>query len=276
MTTTPTARTESATPGGRRSGRRPVVIAVIGVVVLFVLAAVIGRGSSPAPKPPSANVGTQLDTALPSNIALLPLTDENGRPTNLAAFQGKIVVLTDFMTSCQEVCPITTAQLNQIDQAVSKAGLAGKVQFVEVTVDPGRDDPARLHAYRSFANLLPNWTLLTGTPQNLATLWQYFGVSYAKAPEQNPPGIDWLTKQPMTYDVTHSDVLLYLDAAGHERFVIEGTPIGTNAPLTAGERSFLNNQGQSNLTDTSGESWTPDQALQPLSWLTKKHLHATS
>jgi len=50
---------------------------------------------------------------LPPDIANTPLVDETGRTTNLAAFKGKIVVLTDFMTLCQEVCPITTAVLNQ-------------------------------------------------------------------------------------------------------------------------------------------------------------------
>lgn len=275
MTTAPTQESPAAARG-RLSGRRSVVMTVFGVVVLFLLALLIGRSSSAAPKPPSANVGTQMDSVLPPNIAQLPLVDENGNTTNLAAFQGKVVVLSDFLTTCQEVCPITTAQLNQVDHAVRKAGLSDKVQFVDVTVDPARDDPARLHAYRTFADLLPNWTLLTATPESLATLWRYFGVSYSKTPEDNPPGIDWLTNKPLTYDVTHSDVLVYLDASGHERFVIEGAPVGTKAPLTPGERSVLNDQGRSNLTDTSDESWTPDQALQVVSWLTKKHLHAAS
>jgi protein SCO1/2 len=213
---------------------------------------------------------------LPADIANTPLVDETGRTTNLASFNGKIVVLTDFMTLCQEVCPITTAVLNQVDQAVTKAGLGDKVQFVDITVDPGRDDPARLHAYRSFAKLLPNWTLLTGTPENLAKVLKYFGVGYEKTAEENPPGIDWLTGKPLTYDLTHSDVLIYLDESGHQRFMIQGMPVGSDAGLTDGELSFLNDQGRSNLTDSADASWTGDQALQVVSWLSKKHIKPAS
>jgi len=276
MTSTPTTDAPSTSGSSRRRPSRLVLAGVLGVVVLFVIALVVGRASSSAPKPPGANVGTQLDTALPPDIANTPLVDETGRTTNLAAFKGKIVVLTDFMTLCQEVCPITTAVLNQVDEAVTKAGLADKVQFVDITVDPARDDPARLHAYRSFAKLLPNWTLLTGTPENLGTVLKYFGVGYEKTAEENPPGIDWLTGKPLTYDLTHSDVLIYLDEAGHQRFVIQGMPGGSGAALTDGELSFLNDQGRSNLTDAADASWTGDQALQVVSWLSKKHIKSAS
>jgi protein SCO1/2 len=250
------------------------IIGALVVVALFVVAVVIGQQSSASPKPPGENVGAQLNDPLPDNIASLPLVDEHGNDVNLASFQGKIVVMTDFLTTCQEICPITTAVLNQVDQAVTKAGLADKVQFVDVTVDPGRDDPARLHAYRDFAKLLPNWTLLTGTQQNLDTLFKYFGISYEKTAEDadGPPAIDWLTGKPLTYDVSHSDVLIFLDQQGKQRFVMQGAPLGSNAPLTDGERAFLNDEGHENLTNAADGSWTGDQALQVVSWLAKKHI----
>jgi protein SCO1/2 len=254
------------------STRRTLIVAA-GAFVVFATAVLVGHASAKPPSPPSSDVGTQLNTVLPDSIRQLPLIDENGRSTNLAAFDGKIVVLTDFMTLCQEICPITTSVLNQIDSAVTKAGLAGKVQFVDVTVDPDRDDPAHLHAYRSFAALLPNWTLLTGTPANIATLWKHFGASFSKAPADSPAPLDWLTGKPLTYDIVHSDVLVYFDAEGHERYLIEGMPNGTAAPLTSGERDFLSDEGRANLTDTADATWTEPQGLQVLSWLTKKHLH---
>ena len=257
------------------STRRTLMVAA-GAFVLFAVAVLIGHASAKPPSPPSSQVGTQLNVVLPDAIRHLPLTDENGRPTNLAAFDGKIVVLTDFMTLCQEICPITTSELNQIDGAVNKAGLAGKVQFVDVTVDPERDDAAHLHAYRSFAGLLPNWSLLSGSAQSLATLWKYFGASYSKVAADSPAPTDWLTGKPLTYDIVHSDVLIYLDALGHERYVIEGMPNGTGAPLTSGERGFLSDEGRANLTDTADATWTEPQGLQVISWLTKKHLHAPS
>ncbi len=255
------------------AGARPrLVMAGVGVVVLLAAAVVIGHGSRGALKPPADTVGTQLDTALPASIANLPLVDEYGHATSLAALRGKTVVLSDFMTLCQEVCPITTAELNQADTAVIKAGLSAKVQFVEITVDPARDTPSRLHAYRAFAALHANFSLLTGTAANIATLWQSLGVAYERQPEDSPPSIDWLTGKPLTYDVGHSDVLLYLDPTGHKRYVIDGMPNGTKAPLTTGERGFLDAQGRTNLTDAADASWTEPQALQVVSWLEGKRL----
>lgn len=256
-----------------RSARRTFLVAAC-CFALFLTALLIGRASAPPPKPPGADVGTKLNVVLPTSIRQLPLTDEFGKSTNLAALDGKVVVLTDFMTLCQETCPITTSELNAIDGTVTKAGLASKVQFVNITVDPDRDSPTRLHAYRTFANLLPNWTLLTGSASNLATLWKYFGASYSKVPADSPPPLDWLTGKPLTYDLIHSDVLVFLDAKGLERYVIEGMVNGTNAPLTSGEQGFLSDEGKANLTDVADASWTEPQGLQVVSWLTKKHLHA--
>ena len=266
-------RSRDAVARPPRSARRTFLVAAC-AFALFVTALLIGRASAQPPKPPGDAVGTQLNVVLPTSIRQLPLTDEFGKPTNLAAFDGKVVVLTDFMTLCQEICPITTSQLNQIDATVTKAGLAGKVQFVNITVDPDRDTPTRLHAYRAFANLLPNWTLLTGSASNLATLWKYFGATYVKAPTDSPAPIDWLTGKPLTYDLIHSDVLVFLDATGHERYVVDGMVNGTNAPLTSGERGYLSAEGRANLADVADASWTEPQGLQVVSWLTKKHLHA--
>lgn len=253
---------------------RLVVVGAVAVVVLFAVAVIVGRQTAAAPKPPGPDVGTQQNVPLPANIASMPLVDENGNTVTLASFKGKTVVLTDFLTTCQEICPITTAVLAQVDSAIQKAGLSDKVQIVDISVDPGRDDPARLHAYRDFAKLQPNWTLLTGKQQNLDAVFKYFGISAQKIPEDNPPGIDWLTGKPLTYDVGHSDVVIYLDPQGNQRFIMQGAPFGSNVPLTDGERSFLNAEGKSNLTSASDSSWTGDQALQVVSWLTKKRIHA--
>ncbi len=264
-----------ATPE-RPKTRRPtklVVGVVAAVAVLFVVAALIGQQSAAAPKPPGPDVGTEQKVPLPANIASMPLVDENGKTVSLASFKGKTVVLTDFLTTCQEICPITTAVLSQIDGAIEKAGLSDNVQIVDISVDPGRDDPARLHAYRDFAKLQPNWTLLTGKQENLDTLFKYFGISAEKIPEGNPPGIDWFTGKPLTYDVGHSDVVIFLDQQGNQRFIMQGAPFGSNVPLTDGERTFLNDEGKSNLTSASDSSWTGDQALQVVSWLAKKRIH---
>ena len=112
-------------------------------------------------------------------------------------------MLAPFLTLCQEECPLTTGIFQELQTSVKAAGLTGKVAFVEVTVDPGRDTPARLRAYEERFGV--NWTLLTGSAAAISAFWRPLGVYYQKVPEGHPAELDWLTGKPLTYDVDHSD-----------------------------------------------------------------------
>jgi hypothetical protein len=57
---------------------------------------------------------------------------------------------------------------------------------------------------------------------DVAKLWGFFGVYYQRVPEASPPGVDWETNRPYTYDVNHSDGFIVLDARLHERFFAGG------------------------------------------------------
>jgi protein SCO1/2 len=243
-----------------------------GALAAAALAATACASSPAPPGPPSAYLGTVVDTPVPASVASLPLTTDTGQQTSLAAWHGQVVVLTDFLTLCQETCPMTTGNLLMMDRAVQAAGLGARVRFVELTVDPGRDTPARLRAYRQLTAAPANFDLLTATPAVLAQLWAYFGVSYQRVAEDQPPGTDWLTGRPLTYDVDHQDALVYLDAQGRQRFVVHGGPDGQGAPLAPALRRFLNAQGQASLSHPDASTWTAAQALSPVAWLTARPL----
>jgi protein SCO1 len=214
-----------------------------------------------------------MDKPVPAAIANLPLTDDRGHTTNLAAFHGQVVVLADFLTLCQETCPLTAGNFLQMDDAVTSSGLAGRVHFVELTVDPARDTPARLAAYRTLVHAPDNWSLLTASPQAVGSIWRYFGIWYQTVAEDTPPGVDWLTGRPLTYDVSHEDALIYLDAAGRERFLLVGAPNATGSPVPPRLRTFLSNEGKSDLDHPNASTWTPAEALTPIAWLAGKPIH---
>ena len=109
---------------------------------------------------PSQSFGAVIPPGDP--VPPTPLIDQNGRPVTLQSFRGKYVVLAQFLTLCQDECPITTGAFQDMQQAVQQAGLGGQVAFVEATVDPGRDTPARLRAYQS--EFGADWTLLDRHP----------------------------------------------------------------------------------------------------------------
>lgn len=242
---------------------------------MLTLLAVAGCAGTATPGPPAASIGTTLDRPVPSSIANLPLVDDFDRATSLGAFRGKIVVLTDFLTLCQDVCPMTSANFAQMDRAVAAAHLSRRVQFVELTVDPARDTPARLHAYRTLFHGPSNWSFLTADAPVIAKVWKYFGAAYRRSPEDTPAGTDWMTGKRLTYDVDHEDVLVFLDDTGAERFVISGLPDTDGhrppSPLTR----FLDELGRRHLGKPGTASWTVPDALAALSWLAGAKIRAT-
>jgi len=237
-------------------------------LAVSALAVTACAGGPGAPAPPSAYLGTVVDTPVPASVADLPLTTDTGQVTSLAAWHGQVVVLADFLTLCQETCPLTTGNLLMMDRAVTAAGLSRRVHFVELTVDPSRDTPSRLRAYRKLIGAPANWSLLTGSPAVIGQIWRYFRVWYQRVAEDSPPGIDWLTGRPLTYDVDHEDTLIYLDARGRERFVVVGNPNAEAAAIAPALRRFLSAQGRADLSHPDASTWTAAEALSPIAWLT--------
>ena len=268
---------------GPRGRRRPAPLG-IGGLVLAALLLVSGCGASTSPHaarvpPPGRGTGTRLDSALPSRVARLPLVDQNGHRTDLAAFHGKVLVVSDSMTLCQETCPLDTADLVQTAREVDAAHLGSKVEFLTITVDPVRDTPVQLAAYRrQYAPVPANWEALTGTPADIAALWKYLGVYVKKVPEDSPPSRNWRTGKVLTYDLDHSDEVFFVDARGHERFLLEGSGyVAHGTPLPHSMRAYLDADGVKNLEHPEpGSTWTVPQALGAVGWLLQHRIPASS
>jgi protein SCO1 len=254
---------------GRRGG-----LTVLVVAVLTGLAA-CGGG---AVKPPPPSLGTVVDFAVPASIANLPLTKPDGTTTTLAAYRGKAVMIADFLTLCTDICPLISANTVALARQLDAAGQSDDVALLEITVDPQRDTPARLRAYEKYFAPAPSgWTTLRASPADTERLWKYFGVDYGRQKEEKPASPDWLTHKPLTYDVYHSDDLIFLDASGHQRFIVNADPdtTGTASPPKALVQ-FLNPSGLKSLyhPDVVGD-WTVKQGMQVFSWMLNKNL-ATS
>jgi protein SCO1/2 len=252
----------------RRQQTRSAVLAAV-LAGLGLLAAACSSVAPAAATQPQPTSGTVLDRALPAAVLSLPLVDQRGKVTSLASLHGKTIVLTDSLTLCQEICPLTSTNFRVIDEAVAKAGLGNQVELLEVTVDPERDTPQRLAAYQKLYGAQPNWNFLTGTPAQIATLWQTLGVAYEKVPEgSGPPPTDWLTGKPLTYDVSHQDVVFVIDGQGHERWLITGTAFtnGVHPPSTLD--TFLSDTGKANLATPADISWRAEDVQAAVAWLT--------
>jgi cytochrome oxidase Cu insertion factor (SCO1/SenC/PrrC family) len=222
---------------------------------------------SPAPEP-GRDVGTELDAALPGAILDLPFTTSDGREVRLRDFAGKEIAISDVMTLCQETCPIDTATFVQTDQAERAAGRSSDEVFLSITVDPARDTPAQLTAYRQLFGSPPNWLTLTGSATSVDALWNYLGVWRQRVGQAGgPPPRNWRTGKPLTYDIEHSDEVFFLDKRQHERFILEGVPYATAGSVPRTLRSYLDDAGKKTLVHPPSTAWTEAQASAVLAWL---------
>jgi protein SCO1/2 len=250
--------------------------------LLAVLAAALsgcGGSAGAATIPvPSQSLGERVSFQVPSQIAHIPLTKPDGTTTTLAAFRGKAVMIADYMTLCTDICPMITADTRALAQAVQADGYGDKIELLEITVDPVRDTLPRLRAYQKlFGGPLPDWSLLRASPADSKRLWKYLGVEYGRTKEANPPDLDWWTHKPLTYDIAHSDDLIFFGPTGNERFVVNADPNARGVDTPAELVKFLSAQGRRALRHPNPiATWTVSQGLEVFSWLTNHRLPSSS
>ncbi|TMA33506.1 MAG: SCO family protein [Deltaproteobacteria bacterium] len=108
----------------------------------------------------------------------LALRGSDGKELRLDRYRGKVVILGFGFSSCPDVCPTTLAALAG---ARKKLGAdADRVQVVYVTVDPERDDAARLRQY--LGRFDPTFVGGTGTAEQLAEVRQSYGIALGQRP----------------------------------------------------------------------------------------------
>ncbi len=152
--------------------------------------------------PPAATDPLQRDTAVTPvrDAPPLPLTDQDGRPFDLATLRGTPVLVFFGYTHCPDVCPTTLADVRD---ALKASPVAFRVVFV--TVDPARDDPASLREY--LALYQAGFIGLTGTEAQVRAAADAWGVQYARIDSDSASG----------YSMAHTADAFLLDAAGRLR-----------------------------------------------------------
>jgi len=217
---------------------------------------------------PDQSLGFVTDATLPAPIPDMPLIDQAGRRTTLAALRGHVVVLADFLTLCEDICPFTSANLVQAAASLQRSDPASAVDFVEITLDPLRDTPERIHKYAAlFPGAPSNWRVFTGAPKDLDELWRALGVYHERTYDTREAGTDWLTHRRLAYDVAHTDAILFLDQHLHERFVISAGPRTSRSGVPDLLYGTLDALGRKDLTKPPADAWSSADALQILSWL---------
>jgi len=93
----------------------------------------------------------------------VPVIDQNGHTMKFYddVIKGKIVVISFIYTSCQDICPLTTARMAQLEDKLD--GAVGRdLFFISMSVDPERDTPEKMKAFAEAFDVRPGWLFLTG------------------------------------------------------------------------------------------------------------------
>lgn len=151
------------------------------------------------------------------------LPSASGKPFKLSEQRGKVVVLEFGYTHCADVCPVSLAALTQARRKLGAA--AADVQLVFITVDPARDDAARLRHYLKPFD--PGIAGLTGSRAQIDAVLKAYGISATRRPVDGSA---------TDYTMHHSSYLYFIDRKGMQRALM---PFGRPADDIVHDLSLL-------------------------------------
>jgi protein SCO1/2 len=219
--------------------------------------------------------GSYLDEAIPADVLAAPLFDQNGKSFTLGSLKGRYIVLTNFLTSCQEICPMTTANSRTIGEAVAISALKDKVKVLEISVDAERDLAPRLKAYFDLYQSSA-FSLASGSKDALSKVWTYFGAPATKiamtAQDKASLPVDWQTGKPSEYDMSHPDVVIIVGPDSRWKWIDLGSPNAGQAVIPEKLKKFLSEDGLKNLAKPEEPTWSVDAVFSALKDLTGRNL----
>ena len=273
-----------------RNSRRAHLFALLGGALTACAATLlppsaIASMSKPMPKPmssiapgqamPAPMGGSYLSQVIPSKILNISLQAADGHKFTLASLKGKTVLITNFLTSCQEICPMTTANMQKIADKVDAAKASKDVVILEITVDPLRDTPARMKAYQALFGST-NWTLATGSTIDVSALWNYFGAPATRqafsADELKTMPKDWQTGKANAYDMVHSDLVIALDKQSRWVWLDLGSPKTSDGKVPSILKKYLTADGLRNLAKPEEPSWSVATAVAALAAISQLNI----
>ena len=179
-------------------------------VWLVVLAVVVGAGAglliaSHRPGPPQALRGGIVFRAGLVRAPEFHLRDQRGDVVSPSGLRGRVVALTFLDTQCQQMCPLQASELGAVQ---SDLGPKAGPSVLVVSIRPEVDTPANVTDYASSHGLVGELHWVTGSPTELAPVWDAYGIGVQVA----------------NGDLMHTSVIYLIDRAGYERVAFADLP----------------------------------------------------
>ena len=199
------------------------------LILVAALAAAVGLWAASHYLTPPAPPKTQaaLMYPAPRAVADFDLERADGGRLGPADWHGHWTVVFFGFTHCPDVCPTTLATFKQVWAKLAERGLAERLRFDFISVDPQRDHAEQLASYVGFFS--KDFVAATGSDEQLTRLTRSLGLLYAREPDGEGG-----------YTVDHSASVVLIDPEGRlaglfrPPFVVE--PIVADLALLAGSR----------------------------------------
>lgn len=173
--------------------------------ISLLLATTIATGGQLKNLDAQSLTGTVIDK--PKPIKDFSLTNTDGKPFTRESLKNHWTFLFFGFTRCGYVCPTSMTALKQVYAELQKNASVPKPQTVFVSIDPERDDLARIRKYVTSFN--QDFTGATGTKAALHQLTSQLGILYMKITRVNQK-----TKSSNDYDIDHTGSILLVDPEG--------------------------------------------------------------
>lgn len=245
------------------------------VIFLSSLLLVACSNSTPDPQTasPAPELGTTLDLAVKKELLDISLQTDSNQEITLNSFKGKTIVITPIFTSCDDICPLAAANFRVAQDAIDKAQVSEKIVLLLISIDPKRDNPERLNAYRKKLKLNDSIYLLTGDETNLNTFWDGFGLAREiteiteESEHSHSDSKDWFTGEEITYEIVHSDGLFFISPDQKLKFLRLGLPDVSSIQVGQETKDFLNDEVVANLAQPVPGGWQAQDVVRILSWM---------
>ncbi len=107
------------------------------------------------------------------------LLDRQERPTPLAKYRGKPLLVNFVYTACFQVCPTTTKNLQKAVEGTVNVLGADRFNIISIGFNQPFDSPQAMKAFATQYGIhLPNWEFLSPAAAIVDELTQSFGFSY--------------------------------------------------------------------------------------------------
>lgn len=148
------------------------------------------------------------------------LIDQNGNGKQFNnVIAGKTTVIAFIYTNCPDICPMTTHNMQLVDERLLKENVTN-INFIVVSFDPERDTPEVLNKFAAIRDIdLKRWGFYTGDKTSIEELMDEFEV------KAFPSDTSYSSEGKLRYSMIHTDRISLIDSEGKLRKYFSGSKL---------------------------------------------------